>query len=244
MKIKSFLAVSSLAATVVLAQGQPATSVAAKSPDGKTLVVPAAEQSKGTVYYALTDRDRQVYFESNAPLENIKGQSNKVIGFAVASSATPGALAAGEWRLPVTSMKTGIDLRDEHLASEDWLNAKANPDVIFKVKETKDIKEIKKTDAFASYTATLVGDLTLHGVTKPVTIPGSTITMLKASEATKKVAKGDLVAIRSKFTVTLADYGVKHPIIGEKVAKDVSLDVSLYLSTLPPEKQDAPAKAK
>jgi len=240
-----FLAVALLATSPVLAQGQPVSSATTtKTSDGKTLVVPAAEQAKGTVYYALTERDRQVYFESNAPLENIKGQSNKVIGFAVASSATPGALAAGEWRMPVASMKTGIDLRDEHLASKDWLDAKANPEVTFRLRETKDVKEVKKTDAFASYTATLAGDLTLHGVTKPVTIPGATITMLKASDATKKVAKGDLVSIRSKFTVTLAEFGVVHPVIGDKVAKDVSLDVALYLSTLPPAQQDAPAKLK
>lgn len=244
MKILPFIAAASLAASVVLAAGQPTSPGAAKSQDGKTLVVPAAEQSKGTVYYALTERDRQVYFESNAPLENIKGQSNKVIGYAVASAGTPGALAAGEWRLPVASMKTGIDLRDEHLASKAWLDAKANPEVVFKIKETKNVKEVKKTDAFASYTATLVGDLTLHGVTKSITIPDSTITMLKASDATKKVAQGDLISIRSKFTVTLKDYKVSHPVIGEKVANDVSLDVSLYLSTLPPDKQGSPTAAK
>jgi len=241
MKLTPFLVAASLAATVVLAAGQPGAPGAPKSPDGKTLVVPAAARSKGTVYYALTERDRQVYFESNAPLENIKGQSNRVIGFAVASKETPGSLVAGEWHLPVASMKTGIDLRDEHLASDAWLDAEANPDVVFKVTETKDIKELKRTDAFSSYSATLVGDLTLHGVTNSITIPGSTITMLKASEATGKVAKGDLVAIRSKFTVAIADYGVKHPVIGEKVANEVSLDVSLYLSTLPPAEQSKTA---
>lgn len=221
-----------LAATQV-----PDIKPAPKTRDGKTLVVPAAEQARGKVYYALTDRDRQVYFESNAPMEKIKGQSNKVIGYAVVSSSQDGLLKGGEWHLPTNSMKTGIELRDEHLAGTDWLDAESNPDIIFKIREAKEVKTSKTTEAFSSYTATLVGELSLHGVTKTIAIPNSTITILKSSEATKKVAKGDLVALRSKFTIALADYGVSHPVIGQKVANEVALDVSLYLSTVPPAQQ-------
>jgi len=45
------------------------------------------------------------------------------------------------------------------------------------------------------------------------------------------------LAIRTGFNVTLADYEVSHPVIGEKVAKTVEIDVSLFLSTLPPDRQ-------
>jgi len=245
MKALSLASTLSLVGLLALAADQaPQVTPAQKTSDGKTLVIPAAEKAKGAAYYALTGRDRQVYFESNAPLENIKGQSNKVIGYAVMSTRTPGSVVAGEWHLPVSSMKTGIDLRDEHLASKDWLNAESNPDIIFKVRETRDVRIVKAADAFTSYAATLVGDLSLHGVTKTITIPGSTITVMNASETTKAVAKGDLVALRSKFTVSLADYGVSHPAIGMKVAGEVSLDVSLYLATVPPNKQDAPANRR
>lgn len=223
-------AVAALSASFVLAAQPAAKTPATASGSKAATVIPMAERSKGTPYLTITGKDRQVYFESNAPLENIKGQSNQVTGYAVVSKDTPGSLAAGEWRLPVKSMKTGIDLRDEHLASADWLNSDQFPDVVFKISETKDLKEVRKSDAFATYSATLVGALTLHGVSKPFSIPNSTITLLRESAATAKVAKGDLVAIRSKFTVTLKDFGVSHPIIGEKVAKDVALDVSLFLS--------------
>lgn len=223
--------------SILLGAGQQPSTFAAHTKDERTLVIPKAHQNMGTVYYAITNRDRQVYVESNAPLEDIKGQSNRVIGYGVSSSSTPGSLAAGEWHLPVESIRTGIELRDEHLASEAWLDAKSNPNVIFTLKETQDLNEVKKTNAFASYTATLVGKLTLNGVTHDIEIPDATITILKAGDATKKVANGDLMAIRSKFTVALKDYGVDNPIIGEKVAKNVSLDVSLYLSTLPPAEQ-------
>lgn len=226
---------AALAATFAVAQ--PAIPVADATRDGKTLVVPEAHQAKGTVYYAITDKDRQIYFESNAPLENIKGQSNDVIGYAVLSPSRPGAIVAGEWHLPVESMKTGIELRDEHLAGKDWLDAASHPDIIVQVRELKGVTETKRSAAFTTYTGTVVADLTLHGVTRTIEIPKSTVTLMPESDATRKVAKGDLMAIRSKFTVTLADYEVSHPVIGEKVAKDVEIDVSLFLSTLPPERQ-------
>jgi polyisoprenoid-binding protein YceI len=235
MKLKFILAAATMAASTVFA-AQPIVPVAPKTADGQTLVIPKAHRSLGTPYYALTNKDRQVFFESNAPLEKIKGQSNKVIGYAVVSAGSSGMIAAGEWHLPVKSLKTGIKLRDHHLTTKDWLDAEGSPEIIFQIRKVTDVKQVKKTAAFASYTATLVGDLTLHGVTRSISIPKSTITMMNESDATRKVAPGDLLAIRSKFKVKLSDYGVSHPVIGEKVANEVSLDVSLYMSTVPPKK--------
>src|SRR5690242_15854757 len=43
---------------------------------GKSLVVPEKLAKAGTVYHALPDKDRQVFFTSHAPAEDIEGQSN------------------------------------------------------------------------------------------------------------------------------------------------------------------------
>lgn len=235
-KMTMLITTAAFAGSLAVA-AQPASPIASATSDGKTLVVPKSESAKGTVYYAITDKDRQIYFESNAPLENIKGQSNDVIGYAVLSSSKPGSLVAGEWHLPVDSMKTGIELRDEHLTGKDWLDAGSYPNIVVQVREFKDARETKRTAAFTSFSGTLVADLTLHGVTRTIDIPKSSITLMSESDSTRKVAKGDLMAIRSKFTVTLADHEVSHPVIGEKVAKDVEINVSLFLSTLSPDKQ-------
>jgi len=236
MKLNKRIPAAALVATLALA-AQAAIQPATPTRDGKTLVVPQSHRSMGTVYYAITDKDRQIYFESDAPLENIKGQSNEVIGYAVLSPSRDGTIVAGEWHLPVESMKTGIELRDEHLAGKDWLDAASHPNIIVKVRELKGVRQTKRSSAFTTYTGTIVADLTLHGVTRTIEIPRSTITLMPESNATRAVAKGDLMAIRTEFTVTLADHEVSHPVIGEKVAKDVEIDVSLFLSTLPPERQ-------
>lgn len=234
--ILTLLASAAMAAAATLAL-PPELPVAEPTPDGKTLVVSQEDQAKGTVYYAITGRDRQIYFESNAPLEDIKGQSNAVIGYAVLGRNTPGTLVAGQWHLPVSSMRTGIALRDEHLAGKDWLDAKSHPNIIVQVREMRGVRETKKSQAFTTYTGTLVADVTMHGVTKTMPIENTTVTIMPASEATARVAKGDLLAVRAKFKVTLADFGVSHPVIGEKVAREVEIQVSLFLSTLPPNRQ-------
>jgi len=232
MKLKFILAAATMVASTAIG-AQPIVPVAPRTADGQTLVIPAKQRSMGTAYYALTNKDRQVYFESDAPLEKIKGQSNKVVGYAVVSPGSSGMIVAGEWHLPVESMKTGIKLRDHHLTTKDWLDAESFPEIVFQIRNVTDVKEVKKTAAFASYTATLVGDMTLHGETHSISIPKSTITLMNESDATRKVAPGNLMAIRSKFSVKLSDYGVSHPVIGKKVADEVALDVSLYMSTVP-----------
>ena len=216
---------------------QPAQQPAQPTPDGNALQIPSAHRSMGEVYHVISDRDRQIFFESDAPLEKIKGQSNDVIGYAVMSESTQGQVVAGQWNLPVESMKTGIKLRDEHLAGKDWFNAESYPYIIVQLREFQDRRETKSTSAFTTYTGTVVADLTMHGVTRTVTIPESTVTVMPESDATRSVARGDLVALRSAFSVELGDYEVSHPVVGQKVANEVSIDVSLFLSSEPPARQ-------
>lgn len=212
--------------------GQP---FAETAETGDTLVVPGDVPEGGVVYYALTGGERQVYFTSDAPLEDITGQSNQVIGYAVASEA--GRSLTGEWHLPVTSMVTGIELRDEHMAGPDWLDAASHPNIVFQLESVEDAELARETSAFRTYNVTLVGDMTIHGVTQPIFIPDATITFLSESEQTRSVAQGDLMAIRARYSVTLSDHEVSHPVIGDKVANEIEIDTALYLSTVPPSEQ-------
>lgn len=214
---------------------------AEKARSGKSLVVRSEHKNKGTLYYALTGKDPQIFFKSDAPLENIRGQSNRVIGYIVAGgSDAPAKLVGGEWHLPVDSMRTGIKERDGHMASSSWLDAESFPDIVFQLKSVKDVSLDKETEAFATYSATLVGEMTVHGQSRPVTLQDARITFMPESEATRGVAIGDLMAIRVKYSIKLSEYGVKNDIIGGKVAEVIEIDTALYMSTVKPE--DQPAK--
>jgi polyisoprenoid-binding protein YceI len=208
---------------------------AKEAPSGKSLVVPEAEKARGAVYHALPGRERMVYFTSDAPMEKIKGQSNTIIGYAIAGKDNPAQLQGGEWHLPVASIRTGNGTRDKHLQGEPWLDAGKNPSIVFQLKEVKDLKPAK--EGGKTYSATLVGDMTIHGVTKPLTVTDATIAVMPEGPETAKVAKGNLMAIRAKYAVTLSDFDVKNQIGGQKVAETIQLDNTIYMSTVPPEEQ-------
>ena len=71
-----------------------------------------------------------------------------------------------------------------------------------------------------SYQVTTKGTLTIHGVAKAVTIPG-TITV-----------KGNQVTTYSKFTVKTADYDIKIPAItADKIAREIEVTVNSILET-------------
>ena len=65
--------------------------------------------------------------------------------------------------IEVGSINTNNAKRDEHLRSEDFFDAAKNPQIKFVSKEVKDVNEKDST-------ATLVGDLTMRGVTKPISL--------------------------------------------------------------------------
>jgi len=66
-----------------------------------------------------------------------------------------------ETTIVASSINTNDEERDEHLASKDFLDVEKFPNIVFKSKEIKKI-EGKKFQ--------IVGDLTIHGVTKEVTL--------------------------------------------------------------------------
>ncbi len=81
----------------------------------------------------------QVSFFSTTPLEDITGISNAVMGkvtFNVGDIKT----LKGSISIPVASIKTGIDLRDEHLKSDNWLDAENYPEITFMIKKVGDVK--------------------------------------------------------------------------------------------------------
>lgn len=192
----------------------------------------------GKVYYVLPGKDGQIVFTSDAPFEHIKGTSSRVIGYAVAPSDGPaGALKAGEFVLPVASLDTGIPMRDEHLQSERWMNATSHPDIVFVLKSVESPKVAKEEQGFTTWDVTLVGDLSMHGVTKSMSIPAR-ITSMPESEKTKARAPGDLMAIRCEYAVKLSDFGVAvdDPAMQSgKVSDEIVIDQFLLLSTVSPE---------
>lgn len=163
----------------------------------------------------------QATFFSTTPLEDINGLTNDVKG-KVTFNVNDIKTLKGIISVSVASIKTAIDLRDEHLRSANWLNAAAYPEITFKIKSINDVKQLSDNRLQAKVT----GDFTLKGVTKEVTADAA-LTFLDENEQTQTRALGDLLGVQAKFNVKLSDFGVKNDIVGQKVAEVVEVGVNM-----------------
>ena len=102
------------------------------------------------------------------------------------------------------SVDTGNAKRDQHLKGPDFFNAKEFPEIAFKsTKVTPSGKDA----------AEVTGDLTLHGVTKPVTAK-----VVKVGEG-KTMKGGEMIGFEATFTVKRSDFGMAN-MVGPKGAGD------------------------
>ena len=186
----------------------------------------------GTVFYVNDPMSRNtVSFTSEAPLEDIIGTTNQITGYVVFDPENPSKGGRGELVVPVASLKTGIPLRDEHLASTDWLAASDYPEIVFQIENVKDVEVVKQTKDFVTYEMKLAGPFTLHGKTRQVEMPAR-ITYLTESEATRQKMAGNLLAGRASFEVSLKEFGIKgfDGVVGSKVGETIQVDIS-FLAT-------------
>lgn len=150
-------------------------------------------------------------------ISNVKGEFTKVTGKAVYD---PNNLAGAslEATIDVNSITTREPRRDTHLRSADFLDVAKFPTIQFK--STKFVK--------AASGLTILGDLTIHGVTKPVTlvVDGPSAEVVDARSGPKIGASAITKINRKDFGMTynaLVEAGGM--VVGEEVT--ISIDVEL-----------------
>jgi polyisoprenoid-binding protein YceI len=178
-------------------------------------------KASGEQTFNFEDKRNQVKFFSTTPLEDITGISNAVKG-KVTLNVSDIKTMKGSIIIPVSSIKTAIDLRDEHLRSENWLDAENYPEISFVIKSVGDVK----VSADNKLEAKITGDFTVHGVTKE-TVADVSLTYLDASEQTKQYAPGDLLGVQAKFNITLSDFEVENMVVGQKVSESIEITATL-----------------
>jgi polyisoprenoid-binding protein YceI len=102
---------------------------------------------------------------------NVRGQFNRLSGTAEFDQAAPTSFSL-EVSIDAAGLYTGIAQRDEHLKSPDFFDVEAHPAITF------------KSTGFtaAGNGGKLAGDLTIHGVTRPVTMEAVISGPLKGPE--------------------------------------------------------------
>ena len=131
---------------------------------------------------------------SHAGISNIHGRFNDFSGKITIDRADP-AKSSFALSIPIESIDTNNAKRDEHLRAPDYFNAKQFPTMSFQ--STK----VKAVDG--GYEVT--GDLTLHGVTKPVSFK------LKGGDKVVEFPKGTKrIGLVSTFSIRRSDFGVNN----------------------------------
>jgi polyisoprenoid-binding protein YceI len=93
-------------------------------------------------------------------IANVKGTIKGITGD-LTEHTTDASLSSIEATLDVSTLNTGEPQRDGHLKSPDFLDLEKYPTIVFKSTQV----ERKGEEEYA-----VVGDLTIHGVTRPVTL--------------------------------------------------------------------------
>lgn len=120
------------------------------------------------------------------------------------------------FQAPIKSFKFERDLMQQHF-NENYMESDKYPKAQFKGK-IANLSEVNMAKD-GTYKASVTGELTIHGVTKTVTVPG-TVTV-----------KGSGATASAKFTIHLADYKVEVPsVVSDKVAKDAVIVVDAAMT--------------
>jgi polyisoprenoid-binding protein YceI len=143
-------------------------------------------------------------------VSQVQGRFNDVKGYFILSPKMEECKI--DVLIPVSSLDTAVQKRDEHLKSADFFEVTKFPNMTFKSK-----KFIGKLDDFK-----VIGDLTIKDVTKEVTLTG------KYSGSVKDSWKNIRAAVRATGKINRQDFNIKYndvveavPAVGDEVTINI-----------------------
>ena len=140
---------------------------------------------------------------------NVPGEFDKISG-QIVYSPTDLANSSANITIDPSSINTRIDRRDEHLKSPDFFDVAKFPTLTF---------------VSTKFTATAItGNLTMHGVTKEVTIP------VTIAGPVKTMMGSNAIGITGALTINRQDYGINWNKTLDQGGVAVSNDVNIAIS--------------
>lgn len=152
------------------------------------------------------DKNCDVSFVSNAPMEKIEGKNTSAVSVLDISTGTL------EFSVLNTAFEFRQALMQEHF-NENYMESEKYPKATFKG-QIKNFSSVNfKVDG--SYPIDVSGTLTMHGVSKEI-----------GTKGTVNVSGGVIKSV-STFSVKPEDYKIEIPgVVKEKIAKDIEINVS------------------
>jgi len=162
---------------------------------------------------------------------NVVGQFRTFDGSISLDRANPNKSSV-DFTIQTTSIDTGNEGRDKHLRSEDFFDVEKFPTISFKSASVTP----KTKDQFD-----VTGDLTMHGVTKRVTLP---VTFL----GFQKHSRGEKAGFELETTLNRKDFGITWNRAldegGFMLSEDVKVSINLEVDNKTPAPAAAPVPTK
>jgi polyisoprenoid-binding protein YceI len=142
-----------------------------------------------------------VVFESSAPMESFEGRTSQVSGVVDLDPAALGETFALTVEVDMTSLDTGIGMRNTHMR-ENHLHTERFPKAVFTAAKIVEGAGTSLLDG-QPHALKVRGTMSLHGVDRTVELP------LRVTRSESQ--GGPRLRIESSFEVSLADYGIPRP---------------------------------
>lgn len=146
-------------------------------------------------------------------ISNVHGHFPKISGSAIIddNDITKSSVNA---TIDTASVDTGVSMRDNDLRSPNYFDAQQFPQITFKSKSVSKAGEGKLK---------VVGDLTIHGVTKEVTLD------VDGPSAPIKMGPNMKRGLAATTTINRKDFGVGSKASGAMVGEEIKIDLDVEL---------------
>jgi polyisoprenoid-binding protein YceI len=168
--------------------------------------------------YTVDKAHSEAAFQVRHILTKVRGTFRDFSGTINFDKAKP-ENSSVEFRIKAASIDTGNQKRDDHLRSADFFDAATHPEIVF-----KSSRVVSKGNN--QYDVT--GDFTMHGVTKPITLPVTFV-------GDQKFGKGVKAGFETGITINRKDYGLNWNralesggvLVGEEVEIAINIEADL-----------------
>ena len=165
-----------------------------------------ANQAQSQIF--LTKQGK-IHFFSKTKVEVIEAANKTANAVIYASSGKV------EWGVTIKGFRFEKALMEQHF-NENYMESEKFPKATFKGK-INDLSSVNFAKD-GTYNTSATGDMTIHGVTKQMTVPGQII------------VKGGSVQVKSKFDVYYDDFKIEIPgVVRENFTKSMAVDLDATL---------------
>jgi polyisoprenoid-binding protein YceI len=179
------------------------------------LALPALALAEPVTYKVDADHSG-VNFRIRHFVSNVPGLFKEFQGTIVYDKDKPAASKV-EFTVQAASIDTGNADRDKHLRSADFFEVEKYPTLTFTSTEVK---------AKDSDTLEVTGDMTMHGVTKRITIPVDFLGTVKTPQAEKAGFETTFKVNRKDFNIIWNRVMDNGPILGDDVDVTISIEAN------------------